>query len=226
MKRAMVAVLVLAALAGVATYASGHADYSGGPPASRTGAPALGGIPAELRCTMCHSDFAEDQPNGSVQILDLPEWYAPGLTYRLRVRLASTATSADAGRRWGFQLTAIQAVNGQGAGTFAVRGNQMGGPGGDTLRIVSGSSGYSSRRYVEHLFEGTRLGTGSPSEWSFNWTAPPAGAGTIYFYAIGNAANGSDDPSGDWIYTTADSMRDTTTAALPTSWGAIKARFR
>src|SRR5436309_9037014 len=65
--------------------------YSTGPPISRTGAPAIGGKPAEGLCTMCHDlSFANDG-TGKVEILDLPASYVPGQVYPLRVRLSSTA---------------------------------------------------------------------------------------------------------------------------------------
>jgi hypothetical protein len=225
-KRPLVLLPVLALLASLVSLANGNANYSSGPPASRTGAPAIGGALQENLCVICHSSFSPNDANGSVQILDLPDWYSPGTTYRLRVRVASTGNSADTDRRWGFQLTAVQASNGQGVGTFAVRGNQVGGTGGDTLRIVSGTGSYSTRRYVEHLYEGTLYQQPGPAEWSFNWTAPASGVGSIYFFAAGNAANGNGGPDGDWIYTTADSMRDTTTAVVSRSWGAVKQRWR
>ena len=224
MRRPLVLLPVLALLASLVSLANGNANFSSGPPASRTGAPAIGGVAQENLCTVCHSSFGANDPNGSLQVLDLPAMYSPGATYRMRVRLASTGNTAAPDRRWGFQLTAVQASNGHGVGTFAVRGNQVGGVGGDTLRIVSGTGAYSTRRYVEHLYEGTQFQQPSPVEWSFDWTAPASGAGTVYFFAAGNAADGSADPSGDWIYTTADSMIDITTPTVVRSWGSLKLR--
>lgn len=228
MTRRLAAALVATTLACVVSLATGGVGSFSGPVASRTGAPAVGAAPGEFDCTMCHSDGWTNLnvPGGALEILDLPSMYAPGVTYRMRVRLASDSTVTAVGRRWGFQLTAVNAADGSGAGTFAVRGAGVPGPGGDTLRIVTGSDPFATRQYVEHLFEGTHFEAGSPVEWSFDWTAPTEGLGTVLFYAAGNAANGSDDSSGDWIYTTADSMRDTTTAVHMSSWGAIKARWR
>lgn len=222
-------VLAALALAGAASLAAGGARFSNGPEASHTGAPATGTHPAEPNCTQCHTaDPAGanlNAPGGALEILDLPEMYAPGITYRLRVRLASDRTVADPGRRWGFQLTAVVAADGAGAGTFSVRGAQ--GPG-DTLQVVGADpvDEWPTRTYVEHLQDGVQDGAAGPVEWSFDWTAPAQGLGTVLFHAAGNAANGSLEPGGDWIYTAADSMRDTTTAVVPASWGAIKARWR
>jgi len=99
---------------------------------------------------------------------------------------------------------------------------------GDTLQVVDADpvDSWPTRRYVEHLWDGVQDGATGPVEWSCDWTAPAQGLGTVLFYAAGNAANGSYEPSGDWIYTTADSMRDSTTAVVARSWGAIKARWR
>lgn len=229
MNARIAAVLAALALGCAASLATGGARFAEGPEPSHTGAPAIGAGPPEPNCTQCHiageSGPNLDAPGGSLEILDLPAMYAPGITYRLRVRLASDSTARFPDRRWGFQLTAVRAEDGAGAGTFTVRGAQ--GPG-DTLQVMPGDPvrSWPTRSYVEHLWDGVQDGAAGPVEWSFDWTAPTEGIGTVLFYAAGNAANGSYEPSGDWIYTTADSMRDTTTAAAPRSWGAIKAMWK
>lgn len=230
MKRPLLLLPVLALLAGLVSLANGNSTSVFGPVPSRTGALATGGRPAELNCWIagCHMDVnpLNSTANGSLQILDLPDWYSPGTTYRMRVRLANTATASSPDRRWGFQITAIHSTNGTGAGTFTVRDHGTPGPADDSLWVQAGTGTFSTRRYVEHNFVATHYQHASPVEWSFDWTAPAAGEGTILFYAAGNAADGSTDPTGDWIYTTADSMRDTTTAAVSRSWGAVKQRWR
>lgn len=222
--------LALALAAVGASLARGSANYSYGPLPSHTGAPAMGTHPAELNCTQCHTDGGTPNlnvPGGSIEILDLPAYYAPGVTYRMRVRLSSDQTVGSVDRRWGFQLTAINAADGAGAGAFTVRGSGMGLPG-DTLWILPGDpiEDWPSRSYVEHTWDGKMEGATGPVSWSFDWTAPGTGVGTVVFCAAGNAANGNGDPSSDWIYTTSVSMTDTTTAAATSSWGAIKSRRR
>lgn len=225
MKLRAIPALAALALAGAVSLANGGARFSDGPEPSHTGAPAIGAHPAEPLCTQCHTGNAANAPGGALEILDLPEFYSPGVTYRMRVRLASGNTAAFPDRRWGFQLTAVNALSGAGAGTFTVRGTQAYG---DSLQVVGADpvDPWPTRSYVEHTFFGVQDAAPSPAEWSFDWTAPAQGAGTVLFYAAGNAANGSYEPGGDWIYTAADSMRDTTTAVVPRSWGAIKARWR
>ncbi len=216
-------------VAGGVSLALASAKYAEGPLPSKTGAPAVAAAPPEPNCTMCHGAFGGpnnlNDPNGSLAILDLPRYYVPGRTYTLRVRLATSLTSADAARRWGFQLTAVRGFDGSGAGTFDVSGSET--PG-DTLQIVPGGAtdAWPTRSYVEHTLDSIHQGQPDSCLWSFQWTAPAAPAGTIFLFAAGNAANGSQDPTGDWIFTTSDTLTDTTTAVRSLTWGSLKARYR
>jgi hypothetical protein len=200
--------LVMAALAGGATLAFA---YSTGPPASRTGAPDVGGIPAEGLCTSCHTTFANDvnDPNGQLEILDLPTIYTPGQTYTLRVRLGFLRAVGDSTPVWGFELTNARADSGLGAGTFTVPAE---------LQVKPGAlnTAWRSRRYVEHTLAALREGDFGPVEWTFDWTAPPTDVGKIYFFAAGNAANGNGQNTGDHIFTVADSTQgDTAIVGVP-----------
>jgi len=217
----------LALVVGV-TVAMSSAHYSSGPLPSKTGAPSVGGLPSESNCTQCHLTFGDggpvnnlNTPGGYVRILDLPSMYVPGNTYTVRVRLWSDSTVADTARRWGFQCTAVKAGDGAGAGSFEVRNV-------DSLQVIAAdpSEPWPTRSYVEHTFNGIHAGEAGPGEWTFHWHAPAQPSGAVYFFVAGNAANGSQDPSGDWIFTAADTMQDTTTAVRPVSWGGLKARWR
>jgi hypothetical protein len=213
----------LVLVAGVAT-ASGR--FSSGPLASMTGAPAIGGVPKEPDCTLCHLTF-DDQggrvpnlnlPGGGIEI-DLPETYLDNQTYPITVRVSSDSTADDVARKWGFQLTAYFATSGLGAGTFDL-------PDPDELQILPGDPGvWQSRQYVEHTSLGTRTGVASPVSWTFNWQAPNGG-GTVIFAASANAADGTFDPAQDFIYTTTDSVSDFPTPARTATWGGLKQRWR
>ena len=170
--------------------------FSTGPPASRTGAPAVGGVAAEGVCTACHTSFPLNTAGATLEILDVPEHYLPGTLYTLRVRMTSTFAAP---RRWGFQLTAVRALDGQGVGTFDLTGLTG-------IQSIPGSSVFASRRYVEHTSAGTFDNNNGPVEWTIRWRAPNTDAGRIFFFAAGNAANSSDTNAGDHIYT----QRDTT----------------
>ncbi len=165
--------------------------FSTGPPASRTGAPAVGGVAAEGVCTACHTTFPLNATGATLEILDVPEFYLPGTIYTLRVRMTSTFPVP---RRWGFQLTAVRALDGQGVGTFDITGETG-------IQIVSGGGVFASRRYVEHTAIGTFDNSNGPVEWTLRWHAPSTDLGRIFFFAAGNAANSSDSNSGDHIYT-------------------------
>lgn len=223
---------VLAALGvlACAAVAFSSVHYADGPAASKTGAPAIGSRPAEGLCTDCHmtddgnGGFVPNLnlPGGQVRVLDLPQYYVPGRTYTLRVELASdSAASANVFiPRWGFELTAVDAATGAGAGTFSVADTTV-------LHVKAAiHPQLAGRWYVEHGYFGLHEGELGPVEWSFDWTAPTEPMGTIHFYVAGNAANGSEEPSGDYIYTSSAAILDTTTGARTVSWGALKSRLR
>ena len=203
-------VVVAGLVAGVAV------AYNGDPPASRTGAPAIGGKPAEGTCADCHNDFAINT-SGSIQLLNAPIQYQPGTTYTLTVRLTSSQTSSETGRAWGFQLTAVRASDGNGAGTFA---NVTG----QGTMIVPGGGTLASRSYGE-VATSDHQGSPSPVDWQVNWTAPNPGVGQVRFFMAGVAADGAGGNNGDWVYTGLFTTDDVT-PVLPTTWGAIKALYR
>ena len=190
----------------------------GGSPASRTGAAAIGGLGAESSCTSCHADFAVNS-GGSVSLLGVPGFFHGGQTYRLTVHLASTQTSGSSSRLWGFQMTAVDTATGLGAGTFGVVNSTETG-------IVNGSSSFSTRRYVNQLSGGTKGGSASPVEWQVDWTAPASGATRVRFFVAGLAGDGDGSEAGDWVYTGTAASVDTVTAAIPATWGAVKASYR
>jgi hypothetical protein len=181
---------------------------AGGPPAARTGAP------AEQTCADgCHTGNTVNDGVGSVTIVGVPTTYTPGMDYTITVSVSRTLQS-----RWGFQLTCIKDSDQLGAGTFT-----------NTTDFTATQIG-SIRNYINHTistgfdgtFQGAPLGL-----WSFTWTAPAAGAGTVTFYAAANAANGDLTDQGDFIYTTsASSTEETGTPVDATTWGKIKLLYR
>ncbi len=193
--------------------------FSSGPPASYTGALSVAGVPGEPNCTLCHSGNPLNAATGAVRILNVPKPYLPGGVYTLTVELSSDRTAGPPGRKWGFEITAVRADNGQGTGTFAVVDP-------DT-RVVTGASVWASRTYVEHISTGTRTGQVSPVQWQLQWTAPDQPAPyQVYFFAAGNAANGNGFTTGDFIYTTAETTTVDVTPIAPATWGQVKSRYR
>jgi hypothetical protein len=121
----------------------------------------------------------------------VPANYEVGQSYTITVRLED-----ENQQRWGFELTAIDPA-GNGAGSFVITS--------PTLTQLSEHPA-PERDYVKHTSNGTFNGTlHGPVNWSFSWQAPPADIGLIRFYAAGNAANGTLNSTGDFIYTASSS---------------------
>ena len=154
--------------------------WSSGPPNGRASQP-----PDFANCTQCHATNALNEGDGSLTIA-APAAYTPGTFYTV------TVTIEDAGQqRWGFELVALDEA-GVSAGTLAPLDNE-------TQTSISGA-----RTYIKHTSVGTQNGVqNGPITWHFRWVAPPAGTGSVRFYASGNAANGDFANSGDFIYSAA-----------------------
>ena len=131
-------------------------------------------------CTNCHSGTATIPATSVANITtNIPSaGYTPGTTYTV------TATVNYAGRtRFGFEVSP-QNASGTKLGTLINTGNQ-------TKLVGSG-------KYVTQTQAGNS-GTGTKS-WTFNWTAPAAGTGTVTFYGALMAANNNGGTSGDATY--------------------------
>lgn len=181
--RRRAAALALLLMPAVAQAASAGADPG------MAGVPAGGGLVAEGTCTVCHTGSAlNPDAAGKIEILGLPERYAPGERYALELRLAHPdATRA----RWGFQLTAVDAKSFARAGDLVVT---------DTVATQRLDGGAGDRQYLEQTLEGTGIGTSGEQRWRFAWVAPAAGAGDVAFFGAGNAANADGSNQGDWIF--------------------------
>jgi len=179
----LVAVIGSALLSMQGAYAT-----SSGPQPGVSGAPELGGVPAEMTCTSCHASYSlNPDALGKIELIGLPESYAPGQRYTLTFRISHPDASLT---RWGFQVTAIQKADGQGAGEFVVTDPQ------NTQRVA----GSAHRQYIEHTLPGTAMGKPGGTSWSFDWVAPARDVGEILFYGAGNASNMDGSKEGDRIY--------------------------
>jgi hypothetical protein len=145
--------------------------FSSGPPAGRTGAP------GESTCIDCHTSFPLNSGDGTLSLSGVPApGYNPGTTYTIMVNLEDPEQS-----RWGFELTVLDNVDNNQAGTL-IRTDMT-----NTQLLQD-----SGRQYIEHTSAGTFNGTPDVSPgWSFDWQAPDPGVGPVTFYIAGNAANGS-----------------------------------
>lgn len=165
-----------------------------GPEARHTGAPGDIGT-----CYDCHDKVVSgiNAGSGDVQINDVPTVYEPGERYTI------TVTVQQGGKqRFGFQLTAID-KNGNRVGTLAPD---------NTDSQVNSQTGEGERQYINHTQAGTFPNTQSGHTWRVRWTAPSNDAGTVRFFAAGNAADGNGTQEGqDFIYTTSGISESPTT---------------
>jgi len=178
------------------------------PPAARTGGA------GQQTCNTCHNGALNDG-QATFAFSGVPASYTPGQTYPITVSLARSGAS-----RWGFEATVLKTSDNSAAGTIVVTSNLT------TLQTQAG------KFYISHTNlngpDGTFPGTANgPVAWSFNWTAPSAGAGAVGFYAAGVAAdNDGNDGGGDLVYTTSTSSSEAPpTAVTATTWGKIKAHY-
>jgi hypothetical protein len=148
-----------------------------GAPAAHTGSPADG-----MTCAMsgCHTGSAVVVVPGVITSTVPVTGYIPGQVYTI------TATVSQAGiNKFGFQISP-QSTTGLLRGTLAITSPT-------TTKIVS-------TKYVTHTAGGTAASSNSRT-WSFNWTAPVAGTGSVTFYGAFNYANSNNNSSGDLIRT-------------------------
>jgi hypothetical protein len=185
LRRIGLAALVACAAPGVAGDARAS---SAGPQPGMTGAAPTGGVAAEATCASCHVGAAVNpDETGRVALEGLPSRYEPGRHYALVFRIAH----ADAAlQRWGFQLTAVRAKDGQGAGELVVTDPA-------TTQRVGGMAG---RQYVEHTDPGTAIGESGGTSWRFDWVAPADAGDEVLFFGLAVAADASGSPNGDRVY--------------------------
>lgn len=163
--------------------------FSSGAPEGFTASPASMGA----SCVLCHASFALNSGPGSVSILDLPALYVPDETYSLRVRVEDPARVGA-----GFELS-VEDPTGVFTGDLAV-----------TDAVNTRSAGGAIVNYITHTSSGKAnaiadwAALGNAAEFTIQWTAPPADAGEIGFYAAGAAINNGTSNSNDDVYTTTE----------------------
>ena len=150
-------------------------------------------------CVKCHDTSLVNTGSGSVK-LDVPSVYTPGQTYTISAKVGDPSAL-----RWGFEMVALGA-DGKSAGTLTST---------DAMTQVS-HQGSTGRDFVKQTSSGTQIGTLGFAFWTYDWTAPAAGTGTVRFYVAGNAANADNRDSGDQIYTSATSSAETGAAPAAT----------
>lgn len=170
-------------------------------PLRNTGIAGFTGSPSEQTCasSTCHNSFPLNSGTGNVVISSVPAFtnnqYVPGQVYTVTVRVAQTGISL-----FGFGFEALNASNSN-AGTLSTSGFS-------SVQLKTSSLG---RTNVVHTTNGGSSTT-MAKDFNFSWTAPLSGNVTLY--AAGNAANGNNNASSDYIYTTSLALTPQIAAGL------------
>jgi hypothetical protein len=173
-----IACLVIA-IAGIMNAPDTHSRPEGAP-VQASGAPADNN--RTCATSGCHSGTASDRDNLIASTVP-STGYIPGETYTMTVSITEAGIS-----RWGFQATA-QNSSGDLQGSYVLTNTQQ----------TRNSSGTGGIKYVTHTEAGNSGSTGSKT-WSFDWTAPDAGTGTVNFYTAVMASNNNGGTAGDLVY--------------------------
>jgi len=165
-------------------FSFGNIDLSAHPSGSNFSSNYSGLTGTTCNTSGCHTGGSVNTGPGSVVITtNIPaSGYAWGATYQITVTVSSGGTN---GVLYGFACSAAKDGTSTLTGGFATADG--------TTLIKSGGN------YIVH--NTAAAGNGNPSHsFTFNWTAPVGGTGSVKFYAAGNSANGDGDNSGDQIY--------------------------
>ncbi len=165
---------------------------SGGSHGGKTGSPADG-----VNCTQCHNGTAQTATSWISS--NIPSsGYIAGQTYTITLE----GTHANV-VRFGFELTAEDANNAK-VGTFIITNATE-------TKLVNNSHA------VTHTGNGFNPDSDSTKAWSFDWTAPASGTGTVTLYAALLAANGNMSTSGDITYLTSTQITEDVTSSISIS---------
>jgi len=156
----------------------GHSNESGSPNAN-TGSPADGGTCSRSGC----HDGGSATTGGSITSNIPVSGYIPGQTYTITASAIDPNSSAV---KFGFQVSP-QSANGTLLGTLVVT---------DANATKLTSAG----KYITHKEAGTGNGTNGTRNWSFDWTAPATGTGSVTFYGAFNITNNNSARTGDKIF--------------------------
>lgn len=193
---------------------------SAGPPACFAGEP-----PRSTTChnSGCHTDFPLNSGSAHL-LLDLggaENGYTPGQLYRVRVALTTPGLV-----RGGFQAIALQDNKDTlSPGTFTLteplRTQRVDR---DFPHADTGCFVYS-KVWIEHTDYGIDDPVLDTIRWEFDWRAPLSDVGSITFYAASVESNADLDPSGDHVYSVAQTISSVGTSVVPPAPLALEMRL-
>jgi hypothetical protein len=151
--------------------------------------PSMTGGFGEPSCHQCHFDNPVGDPTGHLAVSGVPDAYAAGSEYVLKIALRRPGLS-----RGGFQVAA-RVASGPRAGSQAGRLS----PADDRVQVVRDPD-HPSIDYAQHTTTGTRAAGEGELAWTVRWIAPEWAGDQVVFHVAANAANDDSSPLGDFIY--------------------------
>ena len=187
---ALVAIVALGAMSFDILSSNGKAGYTGSP--------------GETTCntTNCHNSYTLNSGSGSIAISSLPSLangYVPDSVYTITVTVSDAVAPNNA--LFGFGCEALLA-SGANGGTLAITNTAL-------TKLATKSVSGNVRNNVVQLASGLNVGPNT-QPFSFHWTAPADGSGTVTFYTAGVAADNSGDQTGDYVYNTSMAVNEST----------------
>jgi hypothetical protein len=147
------------------------------------------GSPGENACNQCHNTNALNSGGGSVTISspNMPNWiYFPGTTYTINVKVKKVGSG-----KFGFGFEALLP---SGANGGLIQTTNSANAKSLNATVLGNSRTNAVHKQPNHFSQDSIT-------FTFDWTAPAAGEGSIIFYAAGNATNSANNSNGDFIYT-------------------------
>jgi hypothetical protein len=164
-----------------------------GAPGPYTNAPTSAG--KELNCLTagCHVGNPVNAAGGtlSIKLLDgtteVNEWLA-NKTYNVNVIMSKAGAA-----KYGFEISAKRGTTSSNMGSLKNSGTG------------TQFAPFTNSTYLTHSATAT-------GNWTFQWTAPAASSDAVTFYVAGNAANGDNNTTGDFIYSTSKTIASSSSA--------------
>ncbi|MEI6091633.1 MAG: choice-of-anchor V domain-containing protein [bacterium] len=169
-----------------------------------TGKAGYSGAPGDGDCTSCH-DGTVNSGSATASITSSPSLssgYTPGTDYTISVTLSNSP--APNNQRFGVDAVALLS-SGANGGTITITNTTL-------TKIKTHTVGSNTRSHVVQTGSGN---TGPNTQtFSFKWTAPAAGKGTVTFYASLMGADNNGGNNGDEVYTTSLAANEITSSVL------------
>ncbi|MGA2877662.1 MAG: choice-of-anchor V domain-containing protein [Bryobacteraceae bacterium] len=172
--------------------------------------PSLGytGAPTDhggQNCSTCHTGNPINDLSGSLQVTATD--YVPSVQQLIRIVVQNANAS-----RWGFQITIReQSDETLSSGTFTVpdptKPVQVVCDDGTQYGSQAPCSSNIARQFAEHL-NAPRGANGAAYEFDVAWMPPSQEIGRLQLYVSAVAANGDGLPTGDYVYTYTQTLRN------------------